>query len=201
MTDYVKSQSFTALRGSTPADPAVFDTEFLTAAAASATKVDKTGSTMTGYLSVPSGATGTQAPQYQEVSALINTRIAASPIPVGTKMAFFQASAPTGWTQDITNNDALFRIVNGAGGGTGGTNSPTLASTLTGGHVLTIAEMPAHTHTGFVGSVASPLTGAPPNAPIINVSGSTGSTGGNAAHTHTIAYAPKYIDMIVCSKN
>jgi hypothetical protein len=32
----------------------------------------------------------------------------------GTKMAFYQASAPTGWTQDLTNGDAALRVVNTA---------------------------------------------------------------------------------------
>jgi hypothetical protein len=32
----------------------------------------------------------------------------------GTKMSFYQASAPTGWTQDFTNGDAALRVVNTA---------------------------------------------------------------------------------------
>ena len=35
--------------------------------------------------------------------------------PSGTKMTFFQASAPTNWTQDVTNNDKALRVVSGNG--------------------------------------------------------------------------------------
>lgn len=46
------------------------------------------------------------------------------PFPSGTKQVFYQASAPTGWTQDTTAalGNAAFRIVTGTGGGTGGTD-------------------------------------------------------------------------------
>ena len=43
------------------------------------------------------------------------------PIPSTTKMLFFQASAPTGWTKDITHNNKALRVVNGACGGAAGT--------------------------------------------------------------------------------
>jgi hypothetical protein len=36
-------------------------------------------------------------------------------------MPFFQAAAPTGWTQVATQNNKGIRIVSGTGGGTGGT--------------------------------------------------------------------------------
>jgi hypothetical protein len=32
--------------------------------------------------------------------------------PSGTKMVFYQESAPTGWTQDLTNGDAALRVIN-----------------------------------------------------------------------------------------
>jgi len=38
----------------------------------------------------------------------------------GTKMLFMMSSAPTGWTQDTSNQDALIRITSGSGGGTSG---------------------------------------------------------------------------------
>jgi len=42
-------------------------------------------------------------------------------IPAGTVICFFQAAAPTGWTQVVTQNDKVLRVVSGAGGGSGGT--------------------------------------------------------------------------------
>ena len=81
--------------------------------------------------------------------------------PQSTVWNFFQASAPTGWTQNTTttvNNKAL-RVVNGTGGGTGGTqNFTTIHSTLpisgqlttpgvqVGPTALTTAQIAAHTH-------------------------------------------------------
>ena len=44
--------------------------------------------------------------------------------PVGTRMLFAQASTPLGWTQDVADTGYMLRIVDGAGGGTGGTDNP-----------------------------------------------------------------------------
>ena len=38
----------------------------------------------------------------------------------GTKTDFFQASAPTDWTQDTGNNDKMLRVVSGGSGGSTG---------------------------------------------------------------------------------
>ena len=48
------------------------------------------------------------------------------PFPSGTKQVFFQASAPTGWTQDTAAAalaNAAMRVVVGTGGGTGGSDT------------------------------------------------------------------------------
>ena len=65
--------------------------------------------------------------------------------PSGTVMSFFQASAPIGWTQVTTHNDKLLRVVNAAGGGSGGTNafSTVNAQTVVGNHTLSAAELPS----------------------------------------------------------
>ena len=66
-----------------------------------------------------------------------------------TVMLFYQASAPTGWTQDTTGSLAkrTLNIVTGSGGGTGGT------------HDLDGAPSPAHTHTGPSHSSSNKWTG------------------------------------------
>ncbi len=103
-------------------------------------------------------------------------------------MVFFQAAAPTGWTQDVTHNDKALRVVSGAGGGSGGTNA--FSTNLT--HTHTIASSGTHSH--GVNSIT--ISGGPSAFYPYGVDG---------AHTHTtdggLAIAFQYIDVIVCSKN
>jgi hypothetical protein len=125
-------------------------------------------------------------------------------IPAGTKMLFFQASAPTGWTKYTSINDKMVRITNGAGGGTGG--NWTLSGVWTGGHTLTIDEIPAHTHsysrwdgTSFVVGSGTYTKGA------AVYSADTSSVGGSNWHNHDVAadgtWRPAYADCIICTKN
>jgi hypothetical protein len=125
-----------------------------------------------------------------------------TPIPSGTVMLFYQASAPVGWTQVTTQNDKALRVVSGSGGVAGGTNpfSTVMAQTATGNHTLTLSEIAsginssgANTITGYLinnPSVYAPVIGGanwtadsfyPPGATWIPVS-NTGSVG-NAAYT------------------
>jgi hypothetical protein len=71
-------------------------------------------------------------------------------MPTGTRLAFPQAVAPTGWTQDTTAslNDRMMRIVTTGGGTTGGTDSPTLMNVV-----------PSHSHGLTAVSAASATTG------------------------------------------
>lgn len=68
----------------------------------------------------------------------------------GTKLPFYQTSAPTGWTKDTTAalNDAILRIVTGTGGVTGGTTafSTFNGQTATAAYTLTTTDIPAHNH-------------------------------------------------------
>lgn len=129
--------------------------------------------------------------------------------PAGTVLSFYQVAPPTGWTQLVTENDAMLRVVSGAGGGSGGTGSPTEGSFehthTTGDHILTEDEMPSHDHTyeGFTqtggGSGPSLNQGA--------ITTTTGLRGGDSPHNHgitgvgTLVFTPKYIDMIIAVKD
>ncbi len=64
---------------------------------------------------------------------------------VGTRLVFAQASAPTGWTQDVSDaaNNRMLRVVNTAGGSVGGSADPTINNVV-----------PAHTH-GFTTGIES----------------------------------------------
>ncbi len=102
-----------------------------------------------------------------------------------TVSVFYQAAAPTGWTQVTAHNDKALRLVNGTGGGFGYGNQsggggntftqtfPSSTSSVSvnynsnvpvtgsvGGHNLAISEIPDHTHNSLVGPSASASTGS-----------------------------------------
>jgi len=78
--------------------------------------------------------------------------------PTSTVWVFYQASAPTGWTQSTAQNNKALRVVSGTAGGAGGSNAFTttlssftvagqvVTTTATGGTPLTTAQIPSHTH-------------------------------------------------------
>lgn len=115
----------------------------------------------------------------------------------GTKMVFYQVSAPTGWTKDVTQNDKALRVVSGDGGGIGGT------------HGLSVP--PDHIHTG--GSSHRHSSGLPTGgAGLQYTSGDYGGEGDMEAGYYTdyqsvvtgiqsVKFSPAYIDVIVATKN
>lgn len=100
----------------------------------------------------------------------------------GTRLTFAQASAPTGWTQDTTDtaNNRMIRVVNSAGGGTGGVNDPILMNVV-----------PTHTH-GFT-------TGANNVDHVHYVAATTGAE--NTGHTHGISDPGHYHTFIDANGN
>ena len=138
----------------------------------------------------------------------------ASIIPAGTVMAFFQATAPVGWTQVTAHDNKAMRIVNGTGGGSGGSVAFTAAfasQAIIGSNsatTLTIAQIPWHTHTlsvyNTVGAGANPSGGS--GGSVQGTPSTDGGTGGGGSHNHTFTGTPinlavQYIDMILASKN
>lgn len=142
----------------------------------------------------------------------------------GTRIAFWQAAAPTGWTQITTNTDCMMRVVSTAGGGAGGADSPT---------TMTAANMPSHTHTFTTGTESATHThadaghthpytqaaaagtyqGGPYPVYATGVAANTstgyaslGTQSANHTHSGTTAatgstnWTPKYVDMIICNK-
>jgi hypothetical protein len=132
-------------------------------------------------------------------------------VPSGTVMLFWQAAAPTGWTQVTTHNDKALRVVSGSGGVAGGTNSfsSVMAQTVVGNHTLTNAEIASHAHVmGLSDSgYASPTTTASSPSTRMEVASNAGSgyvtngQGGGGAHNHPITMSIQYIDVILASKN
>jgi hypothetical protein len=162
--------------------------------------------------------TGAQdAAAFHQIAAAVSALI-----PSGTVMSFFQASAPSGWTQNVTYNDAILRVVSGTGGGAktnGGALSSLTVSGTVGGHSITQAELPncnftvtdpGHHHTYGVQFSTGPAAGSGGASPA-TVDTSTATTGisvssggSGTAHSHAFtggAVNVNYVDMILASKN
>ena len=134
------------------------------------------------------------------------------PFPSGTKQVFYQASAPTGWTQDTAAalGNAAMRVVVGTGGGTGGSDtfqttfgssrstetkdlpvSGSVSGTV-GSHTLSTPELASHNH-----PVSVPRISPNPQPADFRVCGSgnqsttsnfnTGNAGGGGGHTHSFS--------------
>lgn len=65
------------------------------------------------------------------------------PFPIGTKMFFYQATAPLEWTIDVTDNDRFLRVRNTVGGATAG---PLNTVTVTNPSMLHGHTLNNHTH-------------------------------------------------------
>lgn len=145
--------------------------------------------------------------------------------PTGTKIPFFNTAVPLGWTQDASNNDAMLRVVNSAGGGTGGTVSPVTLNWShthsTGDWAITEAQMPSHNHIGGYGDQVG-VGGAAPYGDT-NIGGAwrgagasdvnnnlmpfTSTKGSDDPHNHGATnsagntWSPRYLNMIIGTKD
>ena len=131
--------------------------------------------------------------------------------PSGTRMAFQQTSAPTGWTKDTTAaiNDSVLRLVTGSVSSGGSTAFSTFnGQTTVGATTLSTSQIPSHQHRAmslyngdYLYAPAETLTGAT----WVSFGGSasrnahTGSEGGGGSHNHSITTAIKYYDFIIAT--
>jgi len=122
------------------------------------------GGTMTGQaVGIAPVAAGDMTRKDYVDQAIIDAIAAIPPagggFAAGTTMLFADAVAPLGWTLNATHNDKAFRVVNTAGGTSGGVNtfSSVNAQAATAAHVLAATEMPSHAHAGstFAGAAVS----------------------------------------------
>lgn len=143
---------------------------------------------------------------------LTHTQINEAAFASGTKAVFFQAAAPTNWTQDTTHNDKMMRVVNTAGGGSGGSHSPILMNVV-----------PSHTHTFSANTNSTgnhqhsyqlwfnQLGASGGQSAPVSLNGSA-FTGVDGIHFHTVSgttasngsasnWTPKYVDCIIATKN
>jgi hypothetical protein len=130
-----------------------------------------------------------------------------------TTLLFYQTAAPTGWTKVTTHNDKALRVVNGNGGGSGGTN--TFSSTFTSNRAVPLLE---HGHTitdkqhshliygkseSFGTGVSDQNAGDGTNITWNTSSQFTGinATNNNGTANASMNFAVQYIDVILCKKN
>ena len=133
--------------------------------------------------------------------------------PQGIKKVFFQATAPTGWTQDTSHGNKALRVVSGTGGGSAGVQEFTdvLATsvgnvavginttvpvevvpgtgTMVGNHTLALTELPDHTHPSIYGPTGGGNATPFSNTGARTISGNTATGGmnessGGGAHNH-----------------
>ena len=156
-----------------------------------------------------------------------------------TVVYFYNDTPPAGWTLNTPDANIRELVVGpsgtGQGGTIGGAADPTnfdvtyaigtisIASTgMTDGHILTIAEMPIHSHgAGSLKAQGSGIFyqggGVPANQVVdggtdFNINGDTGNTGGGSPHQHgvtglagsndvaaTVAITPRYARGILAT--
>ena len=100
-----------------------------------------------------------------------------------TKMLFYQASCPVGWTDAGLSDRALRVVASGSGGTTGGSvgfSSIFGAGKVTGSHVLTIGETPVKSHSH---GVTDPSHSHSMN----NINNSVGTGGGGTSCSNAYA--------------
>ena len=155
---------------------------------------------LTGIPTAPTAAAGTNTNQLA-TTAFVTSSPA---FPAGTRMAFQQTSAPTGWVKDTAAalNDSLMRIVVGTASAGGSTAFSSFnAQSSVGATTLVTSQIPSHTHVytagatgGAVSAKNGSLGGQAPNS-------TSGATGGNGSHTHGFTTAIKYYDFIIAVKS
>lgn len=147
-------------------------------------------------------------------------------IPAGSRVTFYNAAAPAGWSRVTIGNSFMMRVVkeDASGGGSGGSHDPILND-----------KVPAHTHaisgtiSGGSHSHASVDSSGTEQGFLISLTSSTGSEAGlqggtdawvradtttatssSHAHTHNFTasdnvgasnWTPRYLDMILCEKS
>ena len=153
------------------------------------------------------------------------------PFEPGTTMLFVQSTAPVGWLKRTTDNDKALRVVSGMAGDGGSVpfssafTSRSAVVNVSGtasvtGNVdattLTVSQMPSHAHpvNGLFGSGDYIQSGGEQRYGGYN--GSTASSGGNAAHSHSLNisvplaasgsisggldFSVQYVDVIIAMK-
>lgn len=158
-------------------------------------------------LNALSGLTNNVQEQLDAITARIDALEGTLSAESGTRMAFHQALAPTGWTQDTSITDHMMRVVGVAGGGNGGLDSPIIND-----------KVPPHTHPITSSSHSHEYTGIYDNDQANNAhqagiynnhsAGNITRNTSSTSHTHSMStntgaanWEPQYVDIIIASKD
>jgi hypothetical protein len=219
ISDVDGSAAIPAIRG-TDANTGIFfpaaDTIAFSEGGVEAMRIDSAGNvgigtTSPGQKLVAAGTIESTSGGFKFPDGTTQTTAASGGIPAGSVMLFYQAAAPTGWTQVTTQNNKALRVVSGTGGGTGGTvafttafASKSVAGTV-GSTTLTTTQIPSHTH-NVSGNLVQGIGGGADYASGSGGSRTSSATGSSGSHDHTfsgtaIDLAVQYIDVITASKN
>ena len=162
-----------------------------------------------------SGVTSNLVDQYTAIELALADVQDSMPAPYGTVCLFNQAAAPTGWEQITSYDDYMVRIVNTAGGATGGTDSPFSFdwdhTHTTSSFKLSVLHYPPHTHVIHTCSDSNVVTVNDPTKRIsvgdgfdpIDSTYAMAATGSSDPHTHgdtlgTISdFTPLYLNTIL----
>jgi len=157
-----------------------------------------------------SGVTTPIQTQFDDLGVRVtaNELAIANLIEAGTKMVFYQAAAPTGWTMDATVTDHMMRIVDGTtlvGGADGGSDDPVLNDKVPT-HTHSTNTTGAHTHKYTLWRGANDQ--APGSSGSIIQTGDQTSTTSNGNHSHTVTanagasdWTPRFVNMILAVKS
>jgi hypothetical protein len=143
--------------------------------------------------------------------------------PSGTRMLFQQTAAPTGWTKDITKDNHALQVVSGTVTTGGSVNFETAfanqgVSGSVGSTALSIANLPAHTHTldtvtsggsnsrSGVAEITYTYSAGSSTPGATITSETTNATGSGSGHTHSFSGTSinldvKYADVIIAQKD
>jgi hypothetical protein len=142
-------------------------------------------------------------------------------VPSGSVMLFYQAAAPSGWTQVTSLNDYDLRLVSGTGGTTGGTTAystvftnqtvSTTVSGTSGATTLSTSQIPSHSHgySVYTNPTCFPV-GPTLGGDTVAATPSTNNAGGGGSHTHSVSGSGtssavtlnvRYANIIICSRN
>jgi hypothetical protein len=130
----------------------------------------------------------------------------------GSIQPFFMAAPPSGWTQVVAHNDRAFRVVSGAGGGTGGSFDFSTGLSLAHSHSISSDGSHSHSvdsHTHSITNRCDGKVGGPDCEPTGTSTGAAApGTSSNGSHNHGGSsgsglgtYVLKYLDVILATKN